>query len=320
MGTRGRPRHAPVAEVPSGDRAARGRAERRRTAKRAKQRRRRSLAREVPLVVVVALGITLLLQTFLVQVFSIPSSSMEQTIMTGDRVAVDKLSPWFGWQPQRGDVVVFKDPDNWLKDDALPKDGPVLAAVKRTFTFLGLLPSDRDLIKRVIGLPGDTVACCDTQGRVTVNDRPLDESYVYPGEKPSLIAFKVTVPAGKLWVMGDHRDVSADSRFHMREASQGFVPESDVVGRAVAVVWPVGRWRALHSDPALSVSAAGVVARAGPGSAAGSGRGAAQQSVRQFSPAAGTEPVPSELPLVMGVAATVPRSRLRRKSRRHPPC
>jgi signal peptidase I len=289
VGSRGRSSRTDVAAETSrseGARAGRGRAERRRSAKR---RRRRSLAREIPLVIVVALAITLLLQTFLVQVFSIPSGSMQNTIAIGDRVAVDKLSPWFGWQPQRGDVIVFIDPSDWLKNDPVPTSSPVVGAIKSVFTFLGLLPSDRDLIKRVIGVPGDTVVCCDRTGRITVNGKPIDEPYLYPGNPPSRIPFKVTVPPGELWVMGDHRDISADSRYHMTEPGGGFVPEKDVVGRAVAVVWPVSHWQTL------------------PGG---------QQSVRQVSSQGPLGPVPGELPLVMGVVVATPRARRALRVRR----
>ncbi|MBC3844124.1 signal peptidase I [Streptacidiphilus sp. 4-A2] len=302
MGSRGR--SGTVEGVGEGtSRAERGRAERRRAARRAQRRRQRSLVREIPLIIGVALVITLLLQTFVVQVFSIPSGSMQNTIAIGDRVVVDKFSPWLGWKPQRGEVVVFSDPDNWLADDPVPKDGPVMGAVKSAFTFVGLLPSDRDLIKRVIGVPGDTVACCDTQGRVTVNGKPLDESYVFPGNPPCE-SVQVTVPAGKLWVMGDHRDISADSRYHMADSTGGFVPEKDVVGRAVAVVWPVTHWRTLPVPQTTPPSAARTVP---------------EQSLRQVSSAAVLWPVPAELPLVMGVAATVSRFRDRRRWRRRWP-
>lgn len=299
MGSRGKSKHAAPrtpagagADAEGGTRAERGRAERRRAAKRASRRRKRSLLREIPMIVVVALVITLMLQTFLVQVFSIPSGSMETTIAVGDRVVVNKLSPWFGAKPQRGDVVVFNDPDNWLKDDPVPTSGPVLGAVKSVFTFVGLLPSDRDLIKRVIGVPGDTVACCDSKGRLLLNGKPLDEPYVFAGNPPSRITFKVTVPPGKLWVMGDHRDVSADSRYHMGDATGGFVPEKDVVGKAVAVIWPVSHWRTLPTQSTPVASG---------------------QSLRQVSSAAALGPLPGELPLVMGVAATVWRKRERRR-------
>ncbi|MFC1414535.1 signal peptidase I [Streptacidiphilus sp. N1-12] len=321
MGSRGKHKQQPVREPATedagaggGDRAGRGRADRRRAAKRAQRRRKRSLLREIPLIIVVALGITLMLQTFLVQVFSIPSGSMQTTIGIGDRVVVNKLSPWFGAKPQRGDVVVFNDPDNWLKDDPVPKSGPVLGAVKSAFTFVGLLPSDRDLIKRVIGVPGDTVRCCDSQGRLLVNGKPLDEPYVFAGNPPSRITFNVTVPPGKLWVMGDHRDVSADSRYHMGDATGGFVPEKDVVGRAVAIIWPVAHWGTLPSQS--KQAAADGTPR---GSPAGTAAPPSGQSLRQVSSAAALGPLPGELPLVMGLAATASRlvgRRRRRKSER----
>ncbi|MHA6763107.1 signal peptidase I [Streptacidiphilus sp. PAMC 29251] len=310
MGSRGKPRHAApetaagTDSAEGGGRSDRGRADRRRAAKRADRRRKRSPLREIPLIIVVALAITLMLQTFLVQVFSIPSGSMQTTIAIGDRVVVNKLSPWFGSKPQRGDVVVFNDPDDWLKGDPVPTSGPVLGAIKSAFTFVGLLPSDRDLIKRVIGVPGDTVACCDSKGRLLLNGKPLDEPYVFAGNPPSRIPFNVTVPPGKLWVMGDHRDVSADSRYHMGDATGGFVPEKDVVGRAVAVIWPVSHWSTL---PSQSTPAAA----AGTGAAPPSG-----QSLRQVSSAAALGPLPGELPLVMGLAATVSRLLGRRRTRR----
>ncbi|MFE0010718.1 signal peptidase I, partial [Streptomyces erythrochromogenes] len=195
------PEPEPVVEVG-------GRAERRRLARRVKRRRRTRRAGELPLLVVVALCIALLLKTFLVQAFFIPSGSMEQTIRIGDRVLVDKLTPWFGSKVERGDIVVFKDPGGWLKGEAArPAPDPVvIKQIKQTLTFIGLLPSsdEQDLIKRVIGVGGDTVKCCDARGRVTVNGSPLDEPYVKPGNTPSDIPFEVQVPAGRLFVMGDH--------------------------------------------------------------------------------------------------------------------
>jgi signal peptidase I len=294
-----------------GTRARRGRADRRRQARKAQRRRRRSLLREIPVILVVAVGITLLLQTFLVQVFSIPSGSMQQTIQIGDRVVVNKLSPWFGWHPHRGDVVVFKDPGQWLdaSSEAPSHDGPVVSAVKSTFTALGLLPSDQNLIKRVIGVPGDVVACCDKQGRLTVNGTPLDERYVYPGNAPSNIRFEVRVPQGDLWVMGDHRDLSADSRYHMGQRGGGFVPESDVVGRAIAIVWPVGRWQTLPEPPDFSA----VPTDSGGASASGPSE---LENLGRSSALAGAGPIPLELPLVMGVAAAWPRVRARWRRRR----
>lgn len=227
MGNRGKPRGVPSTPadnlLPTGSRrtstpgGGRTRAERRKLQRKVKRKRRRSAVREIPLLVGVAVLIALVLKTFLVQAFVIPSGSMEQTIRIGDRVLVDKFTPWFGSKPQRGDVVVFHDPGGWLADEQTAKkhDPVVVKQVKEGLTFIGLLPSDneKDLIKRVIGVGGDHVKCCDAQGRVTVNGVPLTEAdYLYPGNNPSSTPFDITVPKGRLWVMGDHRDNSADSR------------------------------------------------------------------------------------------------------------
>ncbi|BAU86371.1 signal peptidase I [Streptomyces laurentii] len=195
MGSRGRGR---VADGTDGDpRTSPGRAERRRVARKVKRRRQRSAVREIPVLVGVAVLIALVLKTFLVQAFVIPSGSMEQTIRISDRVLVDKLTPWFGSKPQRGDVVVFKDPGNWLGQEAAPAEDPVgLKQIKQALTFIGVMPSadERDLIKRVIAVGGDTVKCCGADGRITVNGVPLDEPYLHPGNAPSKIPFEVKVP------------------------------------------------------------------------------------------------------------------------------
>lgn len=254
MGNRGLGRRgsAPGAE-PTATGSLPTRAARRKLARKVKRRRRGAAVGEIPLLIVVALVIALVLKTFLVQAFVIPSGSMEQTIRIGDRVLVDKLTPWFGSRPQRGDVVVFKDPGGWLKQEKVDKKDPpvVVKQVKETLTFIGLLPSDdeQDLIKRVIAVGGDTVKCCGKDGRVTVNGVPLDEPYLYPGNPPSLIKFEVKVPEGRIFVMGDHRSDSADSRYHLDEPEHGTVSEDEVVGRAVVIAWPVGHWRKLE-EPA----------------------------------------------------------------------
>ncbi|MFD8483443.1 signal peptidase I [Kitasatospora sp. NPDC059673] len=269
----------------AGSRPARGRAERRRTAKRAERRGRRPFLRELPVIVLVALVIALVLKTFLVQVFVIPSGSMEPTLQVGDRVVVDKLTPWFGSEPERGEVVVFKDPGDWLEKDHKPStDGSVLHKVTSVFSAVGLLPSDdeRDLIKRVIGVAGDTVECCDAQGRLSVNGTPLDEPYVAPGNVPSRITFKVTVPQGRLWVMGDHRDLSADSRYHMANSGAGTVPVANVVGRAFVIAWPLSHFGQLGVPDSLS----SVPVQVAGSSAVG--------------------PIPAEPPLVMGVLGVLP--------------
>ncbi|MFD5143435.1 signal peptidase I [Streptomyces sp. NPDC058401] len=240
----------PEPEAPAEPAEPGGRAERRRLARRVRRRRRTRRVGELPLLVVVALCIALILKTFLVQAFFIPSGSMEQTIRIGDRVLVDKLTPWFGSEVERGDVVVFRDPGGWLGSDGLQTaEDPVgVKQIKQALTFIGLLPSanEQDLIKRVIGVGGDTVKCCDARGRVSVNGSPLDEPYVNPGNAPSEIRFEVQVPAGRIFVMGDHRANSADSRYHLDEAFHGTIDEKDVVGQAVVIAWPFGHWRRLE--------------------------------------------------------------------------
>jgi signal peptidase I len=204
--------------------------------------------REIPILVAVALGIALLVKTFLVQAFFIPSESMENTLLTGDRVLVNKFADRFGGDVQRGQVVVFKDPGGWLDTGEDETSGnPIVRGLKDVFSFVGLLPStsEKDLIKRVIGVAGDKVACCDDQGRITVNGVGIDEPYLYPGDKPSDRAFSVTVPPNRLWVMGDHRSDSADSRAHMDGPGNGTIPADNVVGRAFVLVWPLGRWDVL---------------------------------------------------------------------------
>jgi len=193
---------------------------------------------EIVVVLSMALVLSLLIKTFLVQAFFIPSQSMENTLQMGDRVVVSKLTPG-PFDLHRGDVIVFKDPGGWLPQAVPPDDAGARKALRETLTFVGLLPQDsgEHLIKRVIGLPGDTVTCCDSTGRMSVNGVALDEPYLFPGDSPSTKEFSVTVPAGKLWMMGDHRSVSQDSRYH----EDGFVPIDHVVGKAFVVVWPLSR-------------------------------------------------------------------------------
>jgi signal peptidase I len=215
----------------------------------AKGRRRRlkpiRLWREIPILLGIALLLALGIKTFMVQAFYIPSQSMQNTIMPGDRVLVNKFSPWFGAQPQRGQVVVFHDPGGWLEGtDTADSSNAIVRGIKDVFIFVGLLPSndEHDLIKRVIGVAGDEVKCCDTQGRITVNGVPLAESsYLFPGAQPSTIPLDVKVPQGRIWVMGDNRGDSADSRYDMTNGSDGTVPVSDVVGHAFVLIWPPSR-------------------------------------------------------------------------------
>ncbi|MEV0979975.1 signal peptidase I [Streptomyces sp. NPDC049915] len=211
-------------------------------------RKPRSFWKELPILIGIALVLALLIKTFLVQAFSIPSASMQNTLQEGDRVLVDKLTPWFGSEPERGEVVVFHDPDNWLAGEATTDPN----AVQKVLSWIGLMPSaeEKDLIKRVIGVGGDTVECKGT-GPLTVNGHALNEQdYVYAGNTPCSDdpgggTFKVKVPKGYIWVMGDHRQDSKDSRYNQNDRHHGMVPVKDVVGRAIVKAWPINRWGTL---------------------------------------------------------------------------
>lgn len=203
----------------------------------------RSFWKELPLLIGIALLLALLIKTFLVQAFSIPSDSMMNTLQRGDRVLVDKLTPWFGSEPERGEVVVFHDPGGWLEDTATP-DPNVL---QQFLSFIGLYAEEKDLIKRVIAVGGDTVSCKEG-GKVILNGKTLEESsYIYPGSSPcgDKPFGPITIPEGSIWVMGDNRQNSLDSRFHQNLPGGGTVPNDKVVGRAVVVAWPVTRWATL---------------------------------------------------------------------------
>lgn len=209
--------------------------------------------REVVVIVVLAMVLSLVVKTWVAQAFYIPSGSMEQTLQRGDRVMVSKLHKSISGI-QRGDVVVFADPGGWLPPSVhVEPDNEVLARVQRALTFIGLLPdpADEHLIKRVVGVGGDQVVCCDAEDRITVNGAPIVEPYVYPGDVPSSIHFEITVPAGHVWVMGDHRSNSEDSRYHPLDGdgTQGSVPLDLVVGRAVVTVWPFSRADILEGFP-----------------------------------------------------------------------
>jgi signal peptidase I len=221
-------------------------------ARRAKARENRSPVvawlREIATVVVIAVVLSFLIKTFLFRAFYIPSESMMNTLDVNDRIFVNLLVP----EPialERGDVVVFRDTKGWLVPTAQKPAGP-LTGVQDVLTFVGLLPdnSEQHLVKRVIGLPGDHVVCCDGSGRLTINGAPLDEKYINSAEVPQERDFDVVVPAGKVWVMGDNRNHSADSRAHM-ESNGGFVDVADIEGRAAVIAWPLDRITALDNYP-----------------------------------------------------------------------
>lgn len=207
----------------------------------------RSWLRETAIIVASALVLSIVIKTFLVQSFFIPTGSMESTLEVSDRVLVSKLAPG-PLDVHRGDIVVFKDPGGWL--GPVP-DGPGgwRGAVSDALTFVGLLPQDagEHLIKRVIGLPGDTVECCDGQGRLLVNGVPIDEPYINAGSVPSEMEFSVVVPEGSLWVMGDNRQNSRDSRYHQGDPGGGAIPLDNVVGVAFLTLWPLDRATVLRN-------------------------------------------------------------------------
>ncbi|HEX6515885.1 MAG TPA: signal peptidase I [Nocardioidaceae bacterium] len=202
------------------------------------RRRRRQLPiwQELLLLLAIAMLLAVVIKAFFMQAFYIPSGSMSDTLVLNDRILVEKLSYWGSGTPQRGDVVVFSDPGGWLDESEVrTADNPFTKALEA----FGLYPTGGHLVKRVIGVGGDEVRCCDKQGHMTVNGVPLHErSYLAPGDKPSLIRFDVKVPPGYLWVQGDNRSNSADSRVHLGDPGGGRVPEDLVVGKVFAVVWP----------------------------------------------------------------------------------
>jgi len=195
--------------------------------------------RELPILVVSALILSIVVKTFLVQFFYIPSGSMENTLQVNDRVGVNKLGALFS-DIKRGEVVVFRDPVSWLSAPYDDSTG-ISKVIKESLVFVGILPdpAKQYLIKRVIGVGGDHVVCCSPSGKLTVNDVEVTEPYIFEGNKPSDSTFDVTVPQGFIWVMGDHRGASADSRFHTDDPNKGMVPLDKVTGRALFVIWPL---------------------------------------------------------------------------------
>jgi signal peptidase I len=240
-------------------------------------RRKRSLLREIPILLVIALVIAMVVKTFVVQAFVIPTGSMQNTLEINDKILVNKLVYHFR-SIRPGDVVVFNGTGSWepAAPPSRPDTDPIARAyddtLRKLFDAIGGLfgsPLDQtDFVKRVIGVPGDHVVCCTAQGLITINGVPLHEqSYLYPGDHsgsaPTGIPgnFNVRVPAGYLWVLGDHRSISDDSRGHEADPGNGMVPENKVIGRAFVVAWPPSQWRIL-SIPA-TFDARGITAVAG---------------------------------------------------------
>jgi signal peptidase I len=245
----------------------------RRAAHREGAAKKGSLLRELPVLLLVAFVLALIVKTFFVQAFFIPSGSMEQTLhgctgCTGDRVLVNKVPYWFG-EPEPGEIVVFKGPDTW---------SPEVTVSEPTNWFAGALlwlgrtvgvapPSEDDFVKRVIAVGGQTIQCCDTEGRVTVDGVPLDEPYIFENTPIESRTFgPVTVEEGRLWVMGDHRSASADSKAHMTDRYSGTIGVDDVIGKAAVIVWPIGRFGLLDSPDiqGTEAAAAGTAASLAP--------------------------------------------------------
>lgn len=204
--------------------------------------------KEVATVVVIAVVLSFLIKTFLFRAFFIPSESMVNTLDVDDRIFVNLLVPE-PFSLSRGDIVVFRDTKGWLPPVEEKADGP-FTWVQDGLTFVGLLPdnSEQHLVKRVIGLPGDHVVCCDAGGKLTINGSAVDEPYVNPAEVPQVRNFDVVVPEGKVWVMGDNRNHSADSRAHM-DSDGGFIDLDDLEGKAAVIAWPLNRITTLDNYP-----------------------------------------------------------------------
>jgi signal peptidase I len=234
--------------------------------------RKRHFWRDLAVIVIAALVLTILLKAFVVQVFSIPSGSMENTLLPGDRILVNKMVYRFR-SIERGDIVVFSGSGSW--DPATPPpSNPFVRFLDDAKSLVGIAGPETDYVKRVIGVPGDHVVCCNAQGQVTVNGVALDEkSYIFPGAAPSQIRFNLTVPPGRLWVMGDNRADSDDSRYRTTDPGGGTIPESAVAGRAFLIIWPLSRFTDLpipNTFQQAGLRAAAAVATA-PTAAVGGG-------------------------------------------------
>jgi len=179
---------------------------------------------------------------------------MQNTLQIQDRVAVNKI-PFIAKSIKRGDVVVFRDPANWLPvPTEEPEGNKVIAKAKDVLVFAGVLPNPAKqyLVKRVIGVAGDKVICCDKDGGLTINGEKAKEPYIFAGNKPSELDFNITVPEGKIWVMGDHRGASADSRYHQDDVNNGMVPVSQITGRVFGIIWPFSNFGFVSSQNPLT--------------------------------------------------------------------
>ncbi len=269
---------------------------------------RRSFWRELPVLIVVALVLALIIKSFVIQAFYIPSASMENTLEIGDRVLISKVV--YHLRPiHRGDIIVFDGTGSWDFDNP-PADSNIFSkGLSELEGIVGISHDSSIYIKRVIGLPGDHVACTTASGPLTVNGVPLSESsYLYPGNAPCDGTFNETVPPGRLWVEGDHRAVSYDSRGHTGDPGGGTIPESAVLGRAFVIIWPPSRWGFLNipatfEQPTLNASNA----EAG---------GSTTSLVAAMDNGTPIQAAGSALPITLGLAGAIPLTLLQRTARR----
>jgi signal peptidase I len=294
------------------------------------QKRARSTWREVPILIVVALAIALVIKTFVVQPFFIPSSSMEDTLLIGDKVLVNKLVYHFR-SIEPGDIIVFNGAGSWNPSPAAtpPAHNPAVRAYDATLrplfrSIAGLFGTplgQTDYIKRVIGVPGDHVVCnricADDHGPVTVNGVALRESsYLYPGAAPSQIPFNIVVPPGRLWVMGDNRAVSDDSRLRTSDPGHGTILENEVIGRAFVIVWPPSRWRFLPIPSTFDQPGIDKPRTSAQALQASARESASQQAAASALLGTRVHPEGPYLPLAAGLVGAVPLTWLQRRVRR----
>jgi signal peptidase I len=214
--------------------------------------RKGSLFREIPVLVILALVVSLFIKSFLVQFFYIPSGSMENTLQIRDRVAVNRL-PFIGNDIHRGDVVVFRDPAGWLPEITSTSDNKIISTLRDGLVLVGIIPNPAKqyLVKRVIGIAGDQVIAKNKV--LTINGKPTSEPYIFAGNSASDTDFNITVPKDKVWVMGDHRGASGDSRVHQDDINNGMVPVDRITGQVFAKMWPLSRIGLVPSqNPILS--------------------------------------------------------------------
>jgi signal peptidase I len=266
-----------------------------------KTSKKHSFWREFAILAVIVVVLALVIKTWMFQAFYIPSGSMQNTLAIGDRIVVNKLVYHFRGI-SRGDIVVFNGDGSWDPDPSPPSSNVLVRSWDDFESFVGLTHNNDIYIKRVIGLPGDHVVCCNAKGQITVNGVALSEtSYLYPGNAPSADKFNIVVPPGRLWVMGDHRAISYDSRGHMGDPGGGTIPESAVLGRAFVIIWPLSQAGLLNipatfEQPKLTASSASSAA-------------ASANSNALAAAVDGGVPVKEEgmaLPLTLGFAGGVP--------------